>query len=187
MLVWLCVMFGWRVCAGSVCVCTWVGFIRTCLFCFLIVLSGVFFFFFLLRIRRPPRSPQGSSSAASAVYKRQVVSFQCLITRGNTWPHCVTYSTKCKRPTPPVRAECSLFRCCVSPLPTAFVALRQAVPRCLAWGGPASLLRHSRPPGYSRIGMCSSVDYGLIVDIHEVLTCCRFSLHSILLREHSFN
>ena len=77
--------------------------------------------------------------------------------------------------------SCSLFRCCVSPLPTAFGALWQSIPCCLAGKLPASLLRHSLPTGFSRIGMCSSVHYGLIVDIHEVITCCRFSLHSILL------
>ena len=55
---------------------------------------------------------------------------------------------------------------------------RSSLPR---WEVPASLLRHSLLMGTSRIGMCSSVHYGLIVDIHEVITCCRFSLHSILL------
>ena len=75
----------------------------------------------------------------------------------------------------------SLFRCCVSPLLTAFETLWQPLPRCLARRRLASLLRHSLPMGFSRIGMCSSVHYGLIVDIHEVITCCRFSLHSILL------
>ena len=110
-----------------------------------------------------------------------MLSFQYLITRGNTWPHCVTCSIKYKRPTPRYGRNCFLFRCCVSPLPTAFVARQQYVSRCLAGRLPASLLRHSLLMGISRIGMCSSVHYGLIVDIHEVITCCRFSLHSILL------
>ena len=111
-----------------------------------------------------------------------MLSFQYFITRGNTWPHCVTGLIKCRRPPPHGNGRsCSLFRCCVSPLPTAFDARQQSVSRCLAGRRPASLLRHSLLMGLSRIGMCSSVHYGLIVDIHEVITCCRFSLHSILL------
>ena len=111
-----------------------------------------------------------------------MLSFQCLITRGNTWPHCVTYSTKCKRPTPPVRAECSLFRCCVSPLPTAFTRLPGRLFLAASLGDDQLRCFVTLcPTACSRIGMCSSVHYGLIVDIHEVITCCRFSLHSILL------
>lgn len=87
---------------------------------------------------------------------------------------------------PTVRAELFLVSLLRVTTPYSFRCPLAAVTSLPRWEATSFVASSLLPTGFSRVGMCSSVHYGLIVDIHEVITCCRFSLHSILLPEYSF-